>query len=451
MSFPKDFVWGAAAASYQIEGGAAEDGKGASVWDMFCRKPGAIWQGQTGDVACDHYHCFKDDVALMKGMSLPAYRLSVSWPRLLPKGTGQINPKGMAFYDALIDELLAAGITPYVTLFHWDYPYDLYCRGGWLNPDSPLWFAEYADLVVRRLSDRVQQWMTINEPQVFVGNGHQDGNHAPGDRLGRAQVLRVMHNVLLAHGRAVQAIRAGAKTPPLVGFAPCGAVKIPASGRPEDIEAARQAMFAVTGPDMWNFAWFSDPICLKRYPPDGAALYEAVMPSIGPDDMDLIGQPLDFYGANIYSGVYTRAGSAGRPEDVPLPPGHALTGYLWQVTPEALYWGPRFLWERYGKPIFITENGMANVDWVARDGRVHDPQRIDFTTQYLLALKRAIDDGVPVKGYFHWSILDNFEWAAGFQQRFGLIHVDYATRRRTLKDSAYWYRDVVETNGANLI
>jgi beta-glucosidase len=449
MSFPKGFVWGAAAASYQIEGAAAEDGKGASVWDMFCRKPGTVWQGQTGDVACDHYHRFRDDVALMKSLDLPAYRLSISWPRVMPDGVGDLNARGLAFYDAVIDELLAAGITPYVTLFHWDYPYELYCRGGWLNPDSPLWFSEYAEQVVRRLSDRVRHWMTFNEPQVFVGQGHQDGRHAPGDKLGLAQVLRVAHNVLLAHGRAVQAIRAAAKASPLVGFAPCGAVKIPASDRSADVEAARQAMFAITGSDMWNFAWFSDPIVLKSYPADGVALYGNAMPPVSQDDMDLIGQPLDFFGANIYTGAYVRA-NKGKAEDVPLPPGHAITGYLWQVTPEALYWGPRFLWERYRKPILVTENGLANVDWVARDGRVHDPQRIDFTTRYLLALRQAIDDGVPVKGYFHWSIMDNFEWAVGFQQRFGLIHVDYSTQKRTLKDSAYWYREVIATNGENL-
>ena len=450
MGFPLDFVWGAAAAAYQIEGAAAEDGKGASVWDMFCRKPGVVWQGQTGDVACDHYHRFRDDVALMKSLGLPAYRLSISWPRVMPDGVAELNARGLAFYDALIDELLAAGITPYVTLFHWDYPYELYCRGGWLNPDSPLWFSEYSDQVVRRFSDRVRHWMTFNEPQGFVGDGHQKGNQAPGDKLGLAEVLRVAHNVLLAHGRAVQAIRASAKATPLVGFAPTGAVKIPVSGRPDDIEAARQAMFAISGSDMWNFAWFSDPIILKRYPADGVALYGNAMPAASQDDMDLIGQPLDFFGANIYHGAYTRANDKGGAEDVPIPPGHAHTGYFWQVTPEALYWGPRFLWERYGKPIFVTENGMANVDWVALDGGVHDPQRIDFTTRYLLALRQAVDDGVPVKGYFHWSIMDNFEWAAGFQQRFGLIYVDYSTQKRTPKDSARWYREVIATNGENL-
>ena len=450
MGFPEGFVWGAAAASYQIEGAAYEDGKGPSVWDMFCRKPGAIWNGQSGEVACDHYHRYREDVALMKTLGLKAYRLSISWPRVLPTGIGVANPKGLAFYDALIDELLAAGITPYVTLFHWDYPYELYCRGGWLSPDSPLWFAEYTDLIVKRLSDRVRHWMTFNEPQVFVGAGHQVGDHAPGDKLGLKEVLRVMHHVLLAHGRAVQAIRAGAKLLPQVGFAPCGTVRMPASQKPEDIEAARRAMFLAAPAQLWNFGWFSDPIFLKQYPADGVAAAGPAMPDLGPGDMELIGQPLDFLGANIYNGDYARAGVDGQPERVPFPVGHALTGYDWPVTPEALYWGPRFLWERYGKPIYITENGLANVDWVARDGQVHDPQRIDFTARYLLALQQAIHDGVKVHGYFHWSLMDNFEWAVGYRQRFGLVYVDYPTLKRTPKDSAHWYRDLIATNGASL-
>lgn len=450
MGFPEGFVWGAAAASYQIEGAAYEDGKGLSVWDMFCRKPGAVWNGQSGEVACDHYHHYREDVALMKNLGLKAYRLSISWPRVLPGGAGAANPKGLAFYDALVDELLAAGILPYVTLFHWDFPYDLYCRGGWLNPDSPRWFADYSDLVVRRLSDRVRHWMTINEPQVFVGAGHQAGAHAPGDKLGLKEVLRVTHQVLLAHGRAVQAIRAGAKLPPQVGFASCGTVKIPASQKPEDVEAARRMMFSTSPDQLWSFSWFSDPIFLKRYPADGVAAAGPAMPDLGPDDMELIGQPLDFLGANIYNGDYVRAGADGQPEGTPFPVGYPLTGYDWPMTPEALYWGPRFLWERYGKPLYITENGLANVDWVARDGQVHDPQRIDFVARYLLALRQAMQAGVKVQGYFYWSILDNFEWAVGYRQRFGLVYVDYPTLKRTPKDSADWYRNVAATNGASL-
>ncbi len=450
MRFPDNFVWGAATAAYQVEGAAYADGKGPSVWDMFCQKPGAIWHGQSGAEACDHYHRYAEDVALMQTLGLPAYRFSIAWPRVLPAGTGAVNPRGLDFYDALVDALLAAGIQPYVTLFHWDYPYELHCRGGWLNPDSPRWFADYADLMVRRLSDRVQHWMTFNEPQVFVGHGYQSGVHAPGDKLGPGEVLRATHHVLLAHGRAVQAIRAGAKAAPQVGFASCGSVRLPVSQRPEDVEAARQATFAAAPDNLWNFAWFSDPIFLKRYPASVASQREAAQLPIGPGDMDLIGQPLDFHGVNIYMGAYTRAGADGQPEEVPFPPGHPITAYNWAVTPEALYWGPRFMWERYRAPVYITENGLGNVDWVAADGQVHDPQRIDFTARYLLALGQALQAGVDVRGYFHWSLLDNFEWAVGYQQRFGLVYVDFATQKRTPKDSAYWYQRVVATQGASL-
>jgi beta-glucosidase len=444
--FPSNFVWGAAAAAYQIEGAAHEDGKGLSVWDMFCRKPGAVWGDQSGEVACDHYHRYREDVALMQEIGLPAYRLSVSWPRIMPGGTGAVNEAGLDFYDRLIDTLLAANITPYVTLFHWDYPYELYCRGGWLNPDSPQWFADFARVVVDRLSDRVQHWFTINEPQCFIGLGHAVGVHAPGDKLGWAQVLRAAHHALLAHGRAVQVIRASARRPARVTFAPIGVVRLPASDTPADIAAARQAMFSITGRDMFSDAWFSDAVFLKRYPADGVALFEADMPAIGADDFEIIGQPLDFYAVNIYSGQVVRAGPDGQPAAVPFPTGYPQTAIPWYVTPDVLYWGPKFLYERYRLPIAITENGLANVDWVALDGHVHDPQRVDFLTRYLAALQRAGDDGVELYGYFHWSILDNFEWADGYQKRFGLVYVDYQTQKRTLKDSAHWYRQVIQAN-----
>ncbi len=257
--FPKNFLWGVAAASYQVEGAWNEDGKGASVWDEFCRKPGAVWMGQSGEVACDHYHRYPEDVALIKGLGAHAYRLSISWPRVLPAGTGAVNPKGLDFYDRLIDSLLAEGITPYVTIFHWDYPYDLYCRGGWLNPYSSDWFADYTTVIVKKLSDRVTNWMTLNEPQVFLGAGHQEGRHAPGLTLDVHQVLTAAHNALLAHGKSVQAIRANAAKPSRVGFAPIGAVNFPASSSPADIEAARRQMFSVAQKNMWNASWFSRP------------------------------------------------------------------------------------------------------------------------------------------------------------------------------------------------
>ena len=450
MTFPKDFIWGAASASYQVEGAAYEDGKGLNVWDMFCRTPGKVWESCTGDVACDQYHRFKEDVTLMKELGLKAHRFSISWSRVLPEGTGKPNPKGLAYYDALVDALLAAGITPWVTLFHWDYPYELFCRGGWLNPESPAWFAEYASLIVKQLSDRVQHWMTINEPQVFLHLGHVDGTHAPGLKLDWPEVLRAAHNTLLAHGRAVQVIRAEAKKTPTVGFAPVGVTSIPVSDSPADIEAARRGMFSVYEKSLWMNTWFSDPIFLKQYPEDGLALFGSALPKVDPGDMEIIGQPLDFYGMNTYQGEYVRAGRDGVPELVPMPNTRPQTHYYWSITPEALYWGPRFFYEQYKKPIVVTENGMSNTDWIHQDGKVHDPQRIDYTQRYLTQLKKACADGVEVKGYFHWSIMDNFEWAAGYRQRFGMVYVDYPTQKRVPKDSAYWYKDVIETNGKNL-
>jgi beta-glucosidase len=447
MNFPKDFTWGAAAASYQIEGGAYEDGKGLSVWDMMCREPGRIWEGNTGDVACDHYHRYKEDIGLMSEIGLKAYRLSVSWPRVMPDGTGRVNKKGLAFYDRLVDGLLAHGIEPWVTLFHWDYPYALYRRGGWLNPESPDWFADYATIVVKKLSDRVSHWMTLNEPECFIGLGHQTGEHAPGLKLGFAQVLQAGHHALLAHGKAVQVIRAHARSKPCIGAAPVGSIRIPVSNRPGDVQAARQDMFSVTGRNFWNNAWFADPMILGKYPEDGLRRFGKDLPAIGSRDMKTICQPLDFYGANIYWGACVRRGADGKPEGVQGPDGPPLTTMTWKVRPASLYWGPRFFYERYRLPIVITENGMANCDWVHTDGKVHDPQRIDFMRRYLTEYRRAASDGVKVKGYFYWSILDNFEWGHGYKQRFGIVFVDYATGKRTLKDSAYWYRDVIATNG----
>ncbi len=443
--FSKDFLWGAASASYQVEGAADEDGKGLSVWDVFCQKPGAIWGGHTGDVACDHYHRYAEDIALMKEIGIQAYRLSISWPRLIPAGTGPLNPQGIAFYDRLIDTLLAAGIKPFVTLFHWDYPYDLFCRGGWLNPYSSDWFADYVTVVVKAFSDRVKNWFTLNEPTVFVELGHHVGNHAPGMKYSMKETLQIAHNTLLAHGKSVMAIRAGAQGPNQVGLAPSGSVMLPASDSLADVAAARLATFSVhSGDNLWNNTWFSDPIFFKCYPEDGLKVYGSNVPIMGPNDMEIIGQPIDFYAFNNYTAYTIRAGEQGEPQFVPNPPGKPMTSMTWPVTPDGLYWGAKFFWERYQKPIFITENGMANMDWISLDGRVHDPQRIDYTERYLTALQRAADEGVPVKGYFHWSLMDNFEWAEGYKQRFGLIYVDYPTQKRVLKDSAYWYQGVIK-------
>jgi beta-glucosidase len=450
MAFPKKFVWGAASAAYQIEGAAYEDGKGLSVWDMMCRRDGAIDNADSGDVACDHYHRYKEDVALMAKIGLGAYRFSLSWPRILPDGTGRVSAKGLDFYSRLVDELLAAGIEPYVTLFHWDYPYELYCRGGWLNPDSPDWFAEYTSLVMATLSDRVTNWITLNEPQCFVIIGHGDGRHAPGDQLGRAQQLLATHHALLAHGKAVQVIRADAQRPARVGYAPCGHSFIPATETLENIQAARTATFAIEPDSLWSSTWWMDPVYLGCYPADGLEAYGRDVPEIRDGDMETICQPLDFFAFNIYQSRRVCAGQDGRAVQVADPVGHPHTASGWRITPDSLYWAPKFYHERYKLPILVTENGMANMDWIDDSGLVHDPQRIDYLKRYLRSYRRAGKDGVDMLGYFVWSIMDNFEWAEGYSQRFGLIYIDYANQRRILKDSATWYAKVIETNGAAL-
>lgn len=452
--FPDGFLWGAATSSYQVEGAAHEDGRGLSIWDVFCRKPDTIYCGHTGEVACDHYHRFREDVLLLKAMGLKAYRFSISWSRVQPEGTGAPNQAGLDFYRQLVDALLDAGIRPVVTLFHWDYPLALHRRGGWQNRDSAEWFADYAELMGRTLGDRVSHWITLNEPQVIVDSGYDQGRFAPGETQERSSLLLGAHHLLLAHGRAVQAIRAAVTSRSSVGWAPVCITLAPQSDSTEDIEAARAGMFSVDmhlgRSSFWNNSWWMDPVFRGRYPEDGLTEFGGDMPELRAGDLETIAQPLDFTGANIYHAEWVRRGERGRAERIGFSKGHPQTLMNWMVTPEALYWGPRFLYERYQTPILITENGLSCHDWVSVDDKVHDQARIDFTTRYLSELRRAIGDGVRVDGYFHWSALDNFEWAEGYQQRFGLIYVDFETQRRVLKDSAYWYREVIESNGRSL-
>lgn len=460
MGFPENFAWGVAAAAYQIEGAAREDGKGPSVWDEFAHTPGKVLDGHTGDVACDHYHRYRADIALMKSLAVSNYRFSISWPRVMPEGSGRVNAMGLDFYDHLTDALLEAGIRPWATLFHWDFPLALMSRGGWRNRESADWFADYVAVVVERLSDRVSHWITLNEPQCFIGFGHALGTNAPGLKLPAADCLAIGHHVLLAHGKAVAVLRSQAKAPPFIGWAPVGVTSVPQDpSNPDDIDAARRSMISVAGGDadamgmpcnLWSNTWWGDPVVFGRYPDDGIAAAGAAMPEIRPGDMEMISQPVDFYGANIYSATRWRMGSSGNPERVPHSPSTPLSAFKWPIVPEALRWGPLFLHERYRMPVIVTENGVSLPDWVALDGAVHDPQRIDFLTRYLRELRHAIADGADVRGYFHWSILDNFEWAEGYKQRFGLVHVDYETQCRIAKDSASWFRDLVRTNGGAL-
>ncbi len=447
MGFAQDFAWGAATASYQVEGATEVDGRGLSVWDMLDRQPGRVANGDRGTVACDHYHRWAEDVDLMAEVGLKAYRFSLSWPRILPEGTGAVNPAGIGFYDRLIDALLERGIQPWVTLFHWDYPLALYRRGGWLNPESPDWFADYAGEVVDRLGDRVDHWITQNEIQCFIGLGHRSGEHAPGLKMGPAEVILACHNALIGHGKAVQAIRARAGRPVQVGVAPIGHAKLPAG--PEDVDAARRATFACPEPSCWKIGWIYGALLEGAYPEEALCAGGHLLPAGAEQDLGAINQTLDFLGFNCYFGERVRAVDDGW-EDVPPPSGYDQTAMQWEVTPEVLYWAPKFLYERYGLPLAVTENGMANCDWVQLDGRVHDPQRIDFCTRYLRELRRAVDEGIDVRGYFLWTFLDNFEWALGYNRRFGLTHVDFTTGARTLKDSAYWYREVIASNGQDL-
>lgn len=447
MDFGKDFIWGAATASYQIEGAANKDGRGLSVWDIFCKNEGKVYGEQSGEIACDHYHRYKEDVKLMKEIGLQAYRFSLSWSRILPEGVGKVNQKGLDFYDRLVDELLKNNIEPYITLFHWDFPYELYKKGGWLNADSSEWFAEYAEVVAKRLSDRVKNFMTQNESVCFISHGHKLGVHAPGLQLPWDDVLLSAHNSLLAHGKAVMALRSHGKQALQIGYAPTGTITIPKDETPSNIELARKKMFEFSEKNLWIPSFWLDPIIFGQYSKEVIEVFGEDMPRINDEDMKIINQPLDNLGFNIYTGTTVGEDKNGQSYHIKNKVGRPHTDMGWGITPKSLYYGPKFLSERYNLPVLITENGMANLDWVNSEGKIHDPQRIEFIKQYLRECKRAKNDGVNVKGYFLWSLMDNFEWAEGYEKRFGIIHVDYETQKRTFKDSAYWYKSVIETNG----
>ena len=447
MVFPRDFVWGAATSAYQAEGAWDKDGKGLSIWDVYSHREGTVFDGHNADKASDHYHRYAQDAGLMQKLSIPAYRLSISWPRVLPDGIGHENERGLDFYDRLVDTLLEAGVTPHVTFFHWDYPYELYKKGGWLNPDSHHWYAEYASVVIKRLSDRVRNWFTMNEPSVHLLWGHQAGKHAPGLMLGTQELLQVMHNLLLANGQAIIALKDHSKADYSVGPAFASHICVPA--KDSDIDAAKRVMFERA--DFLNNAFWFDPLVKGEYPPQALALFDRYGIRQGREDMRIINQPVDFLGINIYSSVAVSDNEDGKPGTAPKIPGYPKMALEnWAVVPEGLYWGPKFFYERYKKPIMITENGYAGCDWVALDGKVHDPQRIDYIHRYLNQFSRAIGEGVEGAGYFYWSVIDDFEWAWGYSERFGLIFVDFQTGERIIKDSGYWYKKVIETNGCCL-
>lgn len=448
MGFRKDFIWGSATASFQIEGGA--DTRGECIWDVMCRQPGRVYQGHNGVTACDHVHRFREDIAIMRELGIKNYRFSISWPRVIPDGTGEVSQSGLHFYSELVDCLLENGIRPFVTLYHWDLPQAIQAKGGWANPQIVSWFERYTEVVAKCFGTRVMDYFTLNEQQCFLGLGYFVGDHAPGAKYTPPEtMLPMVHNSLLAHGAAVRKLRElvpGVR----VGVAPCADACVPESDKPEDIEAARQAYFASEPNNYFSVALYSDPMMLGEYPADLLSYAGHMLPKGFERDLPLIHEKLDYYAQNIYNGRMFRCGADGKSEFVPRPAGWPRTAIGWSIMPEALYWGPKFLYERYKTPFIISENGMSCHDAVSLDGMVHDPNRQDYMHRYLRQLRRAAEDGVDVRGYFAWSLMDNFEWQQGYSERFGLVYVDYQTQKRTIKDSARWYSGVIAQNGENL-
>jgi beta-glucosidase len=432
---PSGFIWGVSTSSYQIEGASREDGRGASIWDTFSHN-GKVTNNDNGDVACDHYHRYGEDVALMRGLGIDAYRFSVAWPRVLPQGRGTTNEAGLLFYDRLIDTLLAAGIEPWLCLYHWDLPQALEDLGGWTARESADWFADYAGLVARRYGDRVKRFATFNEPSVFSLLGFAFGSHAPG-LTNREALLKVIHNVNRAHGRAVEVIRAtvaDASIGNVHNVQPC----VPASDSAADREAA------LTFGQYWNNA-FPDPQIEGSYTP---LLAKAIGPLIVGDDMSVIKQPLDWFGLNHYSPIYVKAesGSVIGCSFGPTPASVPRTAIGWPIEPQAFRDTLLMLTRTYRLPIYVLENGTANNDLIRDNGEVEDTDRIAYLDAYVAAMREAIVAGADVRGYFVWSLLDNFEWNAGYSQRFGIVRVDYETQQRTPKTSAKWFADTIRAS-----
>jgi beta-glucosidase len=440
LQFPAGFIWGCATSAYQIEGAVTEDGRGPSIWDTFAHLPGKTFKGETGDVADDSYHRYKEDVQLLKQMGAMAYRFSISWPRIFPEGTGKANAQGLAYYERLIDELLENGIAPYVTLFHWDLPQAL--PGGWQSRGTAQAFADYAGFIAKRLSDRVHHFMTINEFVCFTDLSYKIGLFAPGLKLPAAQVNQVRHHALLAHGLAVQAIRANARSGTQVGLAENAKIYVPVIETAEHIEAAKRAFREEN-------AAFLTAVMEGRYTDAYLAHAGADAPKVAAGDMAAIGSPLDFVGLNVYQPEYARAAAspAGyvverRPSSFP----HMASPWLF-IGPEVIYWAIRHvttLWNPAA--IYITENGCPGQDLRDAAGHIEDTDRVMFLRNYLTHLQRAAAENYPVRGYFLWSLLDNFEWLDAFSKRFGLYYVDFKTQQRIPKLSASWYREVIARN-----
>jgi beta-glucosidase len=432
--FPSEFLWGAATSAYQIEGAADEDGRGASIWDTFCATPGKVANGDSGEIACDSYNRYAQDIALMRELGLNAFRFSIAWPRIVPNGRGRVNEPGLDFYDRLVDELLAAGIRPFVTLYHWDLPQALEDAGGWPERATAEAFAEYVELVARRLGDRVRSWVTQNEPYCSSWLGYAVGVHAPG-RTDEAEAVAAAHHVLLSHGLAVDVLRRESRDAQ-VGIVLDSWPVYPLSDDPRDVEAAWEA-------DGFRNRFFFDPVLRGRYPDDVLERLGANSLPIRDGDLTTIAAPIDFVGLNNYSRSIVAANGDGGPRNVPATDART-TAMGWEIYPHGIYEVLARFHREYGvDSLYVTENGAAFPDVRGHDGRIEDPERIDYLAQYLGAVARAIADGVPVHGYFVWSLLDNFEWAHGYSKRFGLLYVDYPTLERIPKSSFYWYRDLI--------
>ena len=441
LSFPKDFLWGCATASYQIEGAVTEDGRGQTNWDVFSHTPGKVANGDTGDVACDSYHRYKDDIGLLKALGVKAYRLSLAWSRIFPDGRGKPNQKGIDYYNRVIDGLLAAGIQPNVTLFHWDLPQAL--PGGWQNRDTAKAFADYAGFMAGKLSDRVHRFMTVNELHCFTDLGHMVGIHAPGLKLPQGQVNQVRHHGVLAHGLGVQAIRANVRAGTEVGLADNANIFVPVIETPDHIEAAKKALRD-------DNAMFLTAIMEGAYPDSYLTAAGADAPKVQAGDMAAIGSPIDFVALNIYPPTDVKADPSAPRGYTPLPhlPSSPRMASPWlYVGPEVAYWGVRAVSELWKpKAIYISENGCSADDPVNASGLIDDSDRIMYLRNYLGQFRRAAAEGYPLKGYFLWSLMDNFEWADGYGKRFGIHHVDFATQKRTPKLSALWYKELIRRN-----
>jgi len=442
VRFPDGFIWGAATAAYQIEGAYNEDGKGESIWDRFCKIPGKVQDGDRGDVACDHYHRYRDDIKLMKTISLNAYRFSIAWPRIFPKGKGQVNQVGLDFYERLVDELLNTGIEPFVTLYHWDLPQALQEKGGWANRDTVGYFQDYAEKISRKLGDRVHFWITHNEPWVVSFLGHHSGILAPGIKA-LSIALKVSHYLLLSHGKAVTILRDNGNEKTQVGITLNLSPIYPASESKEDEKAAKKY-------DGYLNRWFLDPIYKGFYPEDMLALYGDKAPEIRTEDLEHISTKIDFLGINYYTRTVVKADKkeAFLGLSPVKPSGAEYTEMDWEIYPAGIYEILKRIHNDYGAPvIYITENGAAFADKIDKNGQVNDVSRIKYLKGHFLQAHRAIEDGVKLFGYFVWSLLDNFEWAYGYSRRFGLIYTDYPTQKRIIKASGWWYKKVIERKG----